>query len=493
MKLPIGLAVAFVMVAHGALAQNDTKAALGAREVKELIHISLGQDGKKALVRTAIDDDLTPEPVTADRVFVARKAVSVVYRDPNPLSLALAAGIEEADDPANTALVKIIEALTGIPPIIAGGVGADSRGRSVERTEMFRSFAVPEDGTTCQAAIDAYGLLDALRANLFPAGATPRGLARNLDEWVKALDAAAASTGGGVRARLLEEKNGIIRLVKDEAEALKAHIDAATKQADTIDAEVAKAPGATVCEQLTRAVYSLAVMTQPRRRIGELQRIKKSLDDLATSLTEFAASGRWIPSNQRLYLVTTVAPSSAKLQRVTVKATELKYTVPDDSSGITAVRSEPTSGTFTVRKFDKWVTELGAGLISAEIATPKYGTVERDGKTFAERVSEDEWSWAPAVIGNFVCRCWDGDKLNFMVQLGAVPSKDTPAVLGGIGARLFGGAKGGVGVSVGFVHAWVKEIPDDVLAKPITGTKDIEANKRFVERWKPYFMLQYQF
>lgn len=238
---------------------------------------------------------------------------------------------------------------------------------------------------------------------------------------------------------------------------MKAHIDAATKQADTIDAEVAKAPGTTVCEQLTRAVYSLAVMTQPRRRIGELQRIKKSLDDLATSLTDFAASGRWIPSNQRLYLVTIVAPTSAKWQRVTVKATELKYTVPDDSSGITAVRSEPTSGTFTVRKFDKWVTELGAGLISAEIATPKYGTVERAGKTFAERVSEDEWSWAPAVMGNFVCRCWDGDKLAFMVQLGAVPSKDTPAVLGGIGARLFGGAKGGVGVSVGLVHAGKRE------------------------------------
>lgn len=477
-----------------AFAQNDTRAALNAREVKELVHVSLGRDATATVIKAALDDDKTPETAAGGRVYVARKAISVVYRDPNPLSLSLSAGIEEADDPSNAALVKIIEALAGIPPIVAAGpAGAAARTRSQTRTEMFRGYGLAETDSKCQPAVEAYGLLNHLRDNLYPDTASAAGLGGNLDLWKKTLDAAASSTGVGVRRQILEEEDGIIALVKDEAADLKENIDAATMDADTLDAQFVKVPGTDACAQLTRAVYSLAAMTQPRRRIGELQKIKQTLDALAAALADFAAESRWLPADQHLYVITPVHATPEKLQQVTVRATELTYSVPDETSGILVVRGTTTSGTFVIRRFDKWVTEIGAGLISAEIATPRYGTEEREGQTFAARVGEDKWSWSPAVVGNFVCRCWQSDKVAFMVQVGAVPSKDTPALLGGIGTRLFGGTKGGVGISAGFVHAWVKELPDEFLTKPISGTKDIEANIRFVEHWKPYLMIQYQF
>jgi hypothetical protein len=243
------------------------------------------------------------------------------------------------------------------------------------------------------------------------------------------------------------------------------------------------------CDQLAVALYTVASLTNPRSRLPELREIQKTVADLGDGLAKFAASGNWMTNS--LYRLTSVEATQAKLQKVTLKFTRLKYEA--TSTGVTMGTAEAGTGTFTVRRFDRFVVELGAGVITAELIAPKYGTVEKDGKQFAVKTSEQKSSWNPAVVGNFVCRCWRSAVLAPMFQFGALPSKDTPALLVGAGARIFGGSKGGFGITYGAAFAWVKRISDEDLAKPITGTADIEKNRRFVYEPAPYFMFQYQF
>ena len=80
-----------------------------------------------------------------------------------------------------------------------------------------------------------------------------------------------------------------------------------------------------------------------------------------------------------------------------------------------------------------------------------------------------------------------------MFQIGAFPVTDNPALLLGVGARLFGLPKGHFGFSAGLAWAWVKEIPADELLEPVSGTAEIEERKTFIEKRRLYLMFQYVF
>jgi hypothetical protein len=236
-------------------------------------------------------------------------------------------------------------------------------------------------------------------------------------------------------------------------------------------------------------MYALASLSNPKARVLELKAIQATVANLGASLAKVAASDNWL--NDSLYRLATVEATQAKLQKVTIKFTRLKYDASD--AGISSTTSEGGTGTFTVRRLDTFFVELGAGIITARLTAPKYGTEERDGQTFAVATSDEESSWAPAVVGNFVCRCWRSQILAPMGQFGALASANTPAILIGGGFRVWGGSKGGFGITFGRALAWVKRISEDELAKPINGTAEIEKRRRHVFDPANYVMFQYQF
>ena len=95
------------------------------------------------------------------------------------------------------------------------------------------------------------------------------------------------------------------------------------------------------------------------------------------------------------------------MQQVSIRFATLSFSV-NDQNGIEQKSVSQAEGKLIVRQFDRLNVEIGAGVISAEIDAPTYGTVTRDGRTFAARAKDgNELSWQPAVVANFVCRCFD--------------------------------------------------------------------------------------
>jgi hypothetical protein len=474
---------------------NNTQIVLTAAQVKDRILVAPALTDGDTVVELTLDNRSSPEPRAPDSTFVASQSIAVAYTDPNPFRVALSAGIEEADDPSHVALMKLIDTLLAVGPIVnpLPALNRNAPNLDTEKRALFSRSGLPIPSnavtSTCASAETAFSTLSGLNSDLYPTEASTQGLSSSLGAWRATLDAFPT----GVRAGLTTPTTGVIALIRAHAEMIDGHLKAALTAIAVVEAEVTKAPGGTDCERLTHALYSLAAMTQPRRRIGELQKIVKSLTDLAPALEDFADARRWIPPGYRDFRITTVHPNEAKIQRVTVKITQLQYAAPDPGTGIVATKGDPASRTFNVRQYDSVIFELGVGAISAKVVSPKYGTVERDGQTFAEKIGEDEWSFDPAVVGNFVSRWGRSRFAALMFQVGALADKEKPALIVGGGLRLFGSPKGGIGISGGLVRAWVNEIPQAQLAIPITGTKDIEDRKERVWKNAGYFMFQYQF
>jgi hypothetical protein len=99
-----------------------------------------------------------------------------------------------------------------------------------------------------------------------------------------------------------------------------------------------------------------------------------------------------------------------------------------------------------------------------------------------------------AVIANFVCRCGTG-LLVPMLQIGAVASKDLPAILLGGGLRLFGLGKGDIAIGGGVMGAWYKDLQKLKVGDVVSGTNDITSDLGLISRPKfgGYFTIEYKF
>ena len=83
-----------------------------------------------------------------------------------------------------------------------------------------------------------------------------------------------------------------------------------------------------------------------------------------------------------------------------------------------------------------------------------------------------------------------------MLQIGASTSKDLPAILTGVGLRLFGIAgKGDISIGGGAMFGWAKDLQKLKVGDVITGTKDIDADLGYAgtPHVKAYFSILYKF
>jgi hypothetical protein len=482
-----------VPVAVAAQDHRGASAANSARVVRDAIRLSIDERPDKTTLYVAIDDDRTPFPLTVAETLLARGPVSVVIRDPNPLSLSFTVSLTAAEDPSQTALAQLINALltvatsaSGLP----GNVPADAK-----KAAAFLALQQKvQAGGTCEAETLADNRVNSLRIHLTAPESTAQDVAKAIARWRGLLEAAVERDG--VRRALIDKEVGIIVLADARKELIAKRVAAAKDLLAVVTTEWErlnqKGGKLTDCERLARDIYGDAVADRPLLRISEMEQLVKDLDTLARGLESFASRRNWVAPDYRDYVLTPVYVTPTTMQEVSIRVAKLSYSVAD-STGIVSKSTTQAEGKIQLRRYERLNVEIGAGVISAKIAVPKYGTVEKDGQTFAVKVKDDDVSWQLAVVGNFVCRCFDSTRLQPMFQIGALPAKDNPALLLGLGARLFGLPKGHFGFSAGLAWAWIKEIPDAVLLEPVSGTAEIEERKKRVERRRLYLMFQYVF
>jgi hypothetical protein len=498
-------------------------AANSARVVKDAIYISIGQHDGKPVLFVTLDDDRTPSQLVTAQTVLARRPVAILVRDPNPLAVSFLVSSTTLADPSQEALMKLVDALLSVSGSVAG-----SPGNAPASTPAASAFAsgiqsmrnqVKQVKLACEQELTADLKVERLRQLLYPSPSFDADVATALERWRQELEAAA--DGLGVRPALLNTERGVIPSVEAKRNALGNKLKEARDLNGFIDEELKriranhdrlrdierrrreeeKLKPATpeeqeallpLCDRLARDIYSAAQADQPSRRIAEIEKLSKDLGDLAKALEAFADRGKWAGPDRRDYILTPVHATPASMREVSIGASTMSYSV-DAATGIIAKSSAKAEGKIVVRQFDQLNVEIGAGVISARIAAPKYGTEARDGQVFAVKTKDQDVSWQPAIVANFVCRCFDTTRLQPMFQIGALPVKDNPALLIGVGARLFGLPKGHFGFSSGLAWGWVREISAADLEKPVTGTAEIEERKARVEKRRLYLMFQYVF
>jgi len=201
------------------------------------------------------------------------------------------------------------------------------------------------------------------------------------------------------------------------------------------------------------------------------------------------------PPNFQDYLISgDVTPTMAEMDTVEVKVSKITL----DTTGVTlsSKTDDLASVKFSLRKYALFTPEAGAGAIIGSVKAPKYGTgMDAAGHTIVAPPTYATVSVNPVVSANFVCRCGTG-WLTPLIQIGAAASKDTPALLTGVGLRLFGvTAKTNVALAGGVMYAWVKDLQKLHVGSVISGTSDIDSDLGFrsTPRIGAYMSLQFNF
>lgn len=209
--------------------------------------------------------------------------------------------------------------------------------------------------------------------------------------------------------------------------------------------------------------------------------------------TVYAVDQKWINNSLEFVVKEDIVPTRDTMRLVVLKASPVSYVTSD--AAIEVKRGDTVTASFVVKKYSRYVPEVGVGATATYFERPKYvTTTDPDGKMVVVRAQDDKVNLDPTVLVNFLPQGEEGPAVR-MWQIGASSSKESPAVFIGAGWRLFGSGAGGVAIGVGAAIGWVKTLQGLDEGAVIKGTKDIEDHLKFDlnPRVRPYFNLQYRF
>jgi hypothetical protein len=462
-------------------AAADTNAFLNAPVVKA----ELAVRWNKEVLQWKADNQPAFRAFPTDALFLTRRSIYVTYPSLNPLRLQATASVTAVADPSFDVMTKLITAITSVvttvtPPAASPNAKSDANTKSL----------VARVRTMSTGCVSAQDDIDALFLWLYGKESTPGEIKKTVDSWAAAIDTSFAAghsgstaIGDGVApirdfaASFFDPDTGIVTQGKKALDHIKSCSVIATGEQKT--------------------PYELAVLTNQDLRIQQLTAVGTAATNLADLLDQqFRPAEKWMGDRSTDYIISDeIIPTFQKMQNVAVTTKTVTLNVDSTTGAITVKQQAGDPTTFTVRKYSPLVPEIGAGAVFGSIKAPSYATSKNAaGQTIVVQVSDSSISVNPGLMVNWVCRCGAG-LLAPMFQIGASTSKDLPAILSGVGIRLFGLGKGDVSISGGAMFAWYKDLQKLHVNDIISGTNDIAADLGYSSRPKVgrYFAILYKF
>ena len=493
-----------------------------ARRMKSLVRVQLSKKTLRYTLDSESGDSLGQ--LLDGATFDTLLPINVVYPRLNPLKVQASASVAAVDDPRAATIAKLIDGLSAIPSIVKPDSGAGA-GPTTKSLKMLSG--------ACPAYTEATKTVQAIEGNLFTSYATADSLGKAFKDWQNAIQhdldqklpgAVAVQSGvsaiNGYASNLDTAIANAESALKDvdkhlatstvttpERAAYQAFLDnlltplgGDQKKIDEtkarykaqLDALSTKADDADECTTETQTLYALVRLTNPESRLGQLRQLRKTIGDLAKTLTDSYGAEAW--ENDNDYVLTLdVTPTSDKAEEVTIKVVAIDATVADGSFQTT--QTDAATAKFTVERYTSFTPEIGVGATFGFVTRPKYGTGKNAaGETVVTAAGQDRVSVDPTVMVNFVPTGISGAAP--FIQLGASASKTSPAVFVGGGWKVPGTASDkGIAVGLGLMLAWVKDLQTLQINSVVTGTSQIDADMAFDPQPRPrfYFNLQYKF
>jgi hypothetical protein len=468
-------------------AADGVGAQLKATKVSSAIRLQVTDDPKNPVFQFAWDERKAFNDLGADRVFVASGPINLTLRYFNPIRQAVTITVNDADDPSNATLGKLVESLLATSTVLGAKLSKD--GSALERA------ALPSG---CTALADALSLLEDLSGDVSNNKWSPATINREIGEWSATIDREMVRTKSGSAAM----QAGLDRINKflgkdegSEADTMAGLLKALKDHIKTLDEQVQKEQ----CSEEARHEYMRLRLSIVYERQETFTKIYNALVVIRNLVDSYAKPARWFDDGPELIIKTSIEPTNSTLKNVVVSIATVKTTMAPLQSAVPATtRDDLAKASFSVRLYRAWVPEIGVGLTFSNTERPKFGTGKNDkGETIIKQSDPDKSNIDPTLMVNFVCGFCGATGLTPMFQVGTSTSKTTPAIFLGGGIRFIATAKGDFGISGGLVVPFAKQLkagakPGDV----IDGTADLD-NKlewRTVSGQHPfYLMLQYKF
>jgi hypothetical protein len=154
-----------------------------------------------------------------------------------------------------------------------------------------------------------------------------------------------------------------------------------------------------------------------------------------------------------------------------------------------------TSKTFRIRRFQRFVTEVSAGVVYTFLTFPNYGTTtDSTGKQYVARGADQVFKKVNiSGMVNFVYFI-QHSAIHPLLQIGVGGNTDYPTLFLGTGFRLNTGMRR-VAFGVGFAGTWIKTLNKLKVGDCVSGTAEIDKDitHEFSFPVKPYLGIQYNF
>jgi len=382
----------FVLTALPALAVDETQKLLEAIPVKGVIQLEITTDKKEIAYKV---DNVTPGTLVDGDNFAAPHGVELTYKDFNPFKVTVTSTETAAADPVAKAVGEFLDALSEFAKTVVP-VATPATNRMIASAR----------GPDC----------DDVRTAVNHDAEKPLVDQSNLSDWIS------QATG----------KQGIIQVRKD--------VQAKVDQLKTSLTNISKILSPANCTGLDQA----AVVEITRLEASE-KRLKESLEALIKMLDDYAARP-WRNGDMDL-LIRTVNSDPAQQKTIAVTVTTQKT----DPDKFTVTNDAKVDRTLVVRRYRKYVPEVGLAAVYNDLKYPKYSI--EGGKVVKK---DDSSNVDAAMTMNLLCNCVGGGFLYPGAQLGVSKAKDYPGLLAGIVLR-FAQPKQ-FSIAVGRMVTWYKDV-----------------------------------
>jgi len=382
----------FALNALPAFAVDETQKLLEAIPVKGVIQLEITTDKKDIAYKV---DDVSPGTLTDGDNFAAPHGIELTYKDFNPFKVTVTSTETAAADPVAKAIGEFLDALS-------------------EFAKTVISVSTPAN----RAMIAKVGSLDCdeVRTAVNRDAEKPLVDQSDLSNWIN------QATG----------KQGIIQVRKD--------VQAKVDQLKTSLTNISKILPPAACPGLDQA----ATADVTRLEASE-KRLKESLEALVKMLDDYI--GRPWRNGDMDLLIRTVNSDPAQQKTIAVTVTTQKA----DLDKFTVTNDAKVDRTLVVRRYRKYVPEVGLAAVYNDLKYPKYSI--EGGKVVKK---DDSSNVDAAMTMNLLCNCVGGGFLYPGAQLGVSKAKDYPGLLAGIVLR-FAQPKQ-FSIAVGRMVTWYKDV-----------------------------------
>ncbi|HKO02354.1 MAG TPA: hypothetical protein VJ032_11700 [Thermoanaerobaculia bacterium] len=264
-----------------------------------------------------------------------------------------------------------------------------------------------------------------------------------------------------------------------------------------VRSEVASLISTTANERDTKTAYvahetDATLLVKAAQELNESKDLLKALDELAKLLDYYLArSWRNGSSANSDLVIRNVGTDPANQKNIGLSFALKSYTFAAANNTITETTDATLARSLTLRRYRRFVPEVGVAGIYNELKYPKYSTETKDGVLVVKKETSES-NVDAAMTMNMFCNCLGTDVIFPGFQLGISKAENYPGIMAGVAFR-FSQPKQ-VSISFGRMVTWFKDLSTLKVGDKVTAQSDIDNDlkrKRSPAAW--YFGVQYSF